>query len=82
MHAKFTWDSCVQKTSVVYILYNQNKTAAKGKNNQKEIKNGNSKSIFYLARWTDFTPDNIFVSYCYNKCFHLLMRIKEPMLMP
>lgn len=29
MHAKFTWASCVQKTNMVYILHNQNETAAK-----------------------------------------------------
>lgn len=31
MHAKFTWDSCVQKASMVYILYNQNEAVAKRK---------------------------------------------------
>lgn len=50
MHAKFTWESCVQKTSMVYILYNQNETAAKRKTNkEKEVKNRNLKSIFDLA---------------------------------
>lgn len=31
MHAKFTWASCVQKTNMVYILYNQSETAVKRK---------------------------------------------------
>lgn len=66
---------------MVDILSNRNETAAKRKNNnEKEIKNRNSKSIFDLAEWTDFTPDNISLCYYYNKCFSLLVRIKQPIL--
>lgn len=68
---------------MVYILYNQNETAAKRKiNNKTEIKNRNSKSIFDLAKWTDFTPDNLSLCYYYDKRLSLLVRIKQSMLMP
>lgn len=36
MHAKFTWASWVQKTNMVYIVHNQNETAAKRKITTKE----------------------------------------------
>lgn len=36
MHAKFTWVSWVQKTNMVYIVQNQNETAAKRKITTKE----------------------------------------------
>ena len=64
MHAKFTWASCVQKTNMVYILYNQNETAVKRKITAK--KERNCKSIFCLAKWTDCTPDNLCVTITIN----------------
>lgn len=36
MHAKFTWVSWVQKTNMVYIVQNQNETAAERKITTKE----------------------------------------------
>lgn len=36
MHAKFTWPSWVQKRNMVYIVHNQNETAAKRKITTKE----------------------------------------------
>lgn len=51
---KVHWASCAQETVMVYILYNQNETAAKRKITKRR-KNRNGKSVFYLAKWTDFT---------------------------
>lgn len=78
MHAKFTWVSWVQKTNMVYIVQNQNETAAERKITTKEKRIEMEKSVFYLAKWTDFIPDNLFLYYYYNKCISLLDQIKQP----
>lgn len=81
MHAKFTWDSCVQKTSMVYILYNQNEATVKNKQTNKSNKEWKFKTNILPCKMDWFHPDNLAPCY-YNQCFHLAVRFKQSMLMP
>lgn len=66
----------------IWFIYCTTKMKQQLKEKERRRKNRNSKSIFDLAKWTDFTPDNLSLCYYYNKCFSLLVRIQQPMLMP
>lgn len=76
-HAEVHLRVCVQKTKRVYILYNQ-----KLKNTKKNEKNKISKSTFYLAKWTHFTPDNTSLCDCITNDFIVQWDLSSPILMP